>query len=211
MSHASSGIPSSRHRGPAPSKVIQAIGRLWLKVTGWQIEGQVPPELDRAVFIAAPHTTNWDLPHMLGGSWAMQVKMSWLGKESLFKAPGGFALKWMGGKPVDRSAPHGLVGEAARMLREAEGGLWLAVPPSGTRGFRDHWKSGFYHIAMEAKVPILCGYLDYERKRVGVLDWFEPTGDVTADMDRIRRAYAPIEGKFGENKSTIRLRDEPKP
>ncbi|MCO4762371.1 MAG: 1-acyl-sn-glycerol-3-phosphate acyltransferase [Myxococcales bacterium] len=196
------------HSGPQPIKPLHRFGKLWMRALGWKLIGEMPAGVDRAVFIAAPHTTNWDLPHMLGVSWALRVRMAWLGKDSLFSAPGGFALKWLGGRPVDRSAPHGLVGEAARLLRETEGGLWLAVPPSGTRGFRDHWRSGFYHIAREANVPIICGFIDYSRKEMGIADHFVPTGDMTADMDRIRAAYAAIEGKFNDLKSTIRLKDE---
>ena len=199
---------SSVHRGPKPPKLLHRLGKLYMSRLGWKVIGEVPRELDRAVFIAAPHTSNWDLVNMLTVSWVLQVKMSWLGKDSLFSAPGGVVLKLLGGLPVDRSGPHGLVGEAARLLRETKGGLWLAVPPSGTRGFKDHWRSGFYHIAREANVPILCGFIDYEKKEMGILDHFVPSGDVKADMDRIRKAYEPVKGKFHDLKSVIRLKEE---
>ena len=196
------------HGGPKPSRLLHKLGHVYMRRLGWKLVGSVPTSLDRAVFIAAPHTTNWDLANMLAVSWVLQVKMSWLGKDSLFSAPGGVVLKWLGGLPVDRSGPHGLVGEAARLLRETPDGLWLAVPPSGTRGFRDRWRSGFYHIAREANVPILCGFIDYERKEMGILDHFVPTGDIKADMDRVRAAYAGVKGKFPQLQSTIVLKDE---
>ena len=124
-------MPSRQvHKGPKPGRTLHRAGKVYMRSLGWKVVGEVPHHLDRAVFIAAPHTTNWDLVNMLIVAWVLRVRMSWLGKDSLFHAPGGFMLKWLGGLPVDRSGRNGLVGEAARLLKETEGGLWLAVPPA---------------------------------------------------------------------------------
>ena len=198
-------MSTARHQGPKPATIVHWIGHLWLRVFGWRLHGQVPEALDRGVFIAAPHTTNWDLPFMLAGAWALDVRLSWLGKHTLFGGLGGVALRWLGGVAVDRSAPHGLVAQAAQRIRDANKGMWLAVPPEGTRSWRPNWKSGFYHMAVEANAPILFGFLDFKTKRVGVLGTLHPTGDIDADMETIREAYADIVGKFPEHQGPVAL------
>jgi 1-acyl-sn-glycerol-3-phosphate acyltransferase len=182
------------------------VARLWMAWFGWDVEGD-PPQARKGVVIAAPHTTNWDLPHMLAAAFIFRFKISWLGKDSLFKPPYGWFMRFLGGLPVDRSAPRGLVQQAADMLKAADQ-LMIAVPPSGTRSFRDHWKSGFYWIAYEAQVPVVCGYLDYARKRACLGFTFVPTGDVKADMDKVRAFYADVKGKFPEQQSLIVLKEE---
>ena len=182
------------------------IARLWMWVFGWTVTGGIP-EGRRFVLIAAPHTSNWDLPFMLAASLTYRVRVNWIGKHTLFKPPWGAFMRFLGGIPIDRSAPQGMVGAAAQTIRDSPSML-LAVPPSGTRSKRDHWKSGFYWIAKEAGVPILCGYLDYGRRVADLGMSFHPTGDVAADMDRIRAYYDGIRGRFPENETDIRLRDE---
>jgi len=166
----------------------------------------VPP-LAKGVVIAAPHTSNWDLPHMLAASWVFRLRVSWFGKHTLFRPPLGWLLQRLGGLPVDRTAPRGLVGEVAARLETADQ-LFVAVSPEGTRGRRDRWKSGFYWIAHEAKVPVVCGYLDYGRRRAGLGLTFVPSGDVIADMDRVREFYAGIRGRHPSSESDIRLKEE---
>ncbi len=204
-------MSKSTHSGPRPAFWLRWIGHLWLFVFGWRIHGRVPAELSRAIFIAAPHTTNWDLAFMLAGAWVLDVRLSWMGKHTLFTGLGGVALRWMGGVAVNRTAPHGLVSEAAEQIRSAEGGMWLAVPPEGSRSRKDTWRSGFYRIAQEAEVSILFGFLDYQNKRVGVLGTLETSGDLEADMNAIRQAYEGIVGKFPELQGPIRLREQASP
>jgi len=177
---------------------------MWL--TGWSIEGEVPP-ISKAVVIAAPHTSNWDLPHMLAASFVFQLQVSWFGKHTLFRPPFGWLLERLGGLPVDRSAPRGLVGEVAAKLKAADR-LLIAVSPEGTRSRRDHWKSGFYRIAEEAQVPIVCGYLDYARRRAGLGLVLVPSGDLHADMDRLRAFYGGMRGRHPDLESVIRLKEE---
>ena len=116
-------------------------------------------------------------------------------------------MRILGGLPVDRSGPHGFVHQAAQTIENAER-LVVAVPPSGTRSRGEHWKSGFYWIAHEANVPVVCGYLDYARRRACLGHSFVPTGDVDADMDNVRAIYADVRGKYPELETPIRLKEE---
>lgn len=181
-------------------------GRVILWVTGWRNAGQIP-EGRKFVVIAAPHTSNWDLVYMLAGAWTAGVRLSWVGKLSLFTGPLGWMLRAMGGVPIDRAGSRGVVGEIVEHFRSVER-IALAIPPSGTRAFRDYWRSGFYHIAAGAQVPIICCYGDYSRKITGIGPAITPSGDLGADMDLIRAFYADKAGKFPERLSTIRLREE---
>ncbi len=198
--------PEITHPGPSTSALAYWVGRLWFLLSGWQLEGE-PPSVSHAVIIAAPHTSNWDLPHMLATAFVLRLRVSWMGKDSLFKPPFGVLLRLLGGVPIDRSKAGGMVQQASDQLR-GPSPLMLAVPPSGTRSSRPLWKSGFYWIACTAEVPIVCGYLDYGRRCAGLGPSIVPTGDVVADMNEIRGFYNDKQGKFPEHQSTIRLRDE---
>ena len=189
-------------RASRPSRLI---GRLYLRACGWRVAGNLPYR--RAVVIAAPHTSNWDLPYMLAVAYALGVKPSWLGKRELFRPPLGWLLRWLGGIPVDRGAPQGLVGEAIARFAEMDE-LFLVVPPSGTRARAAHWKSGFYHIARGAGVPIVCAYLDYRMRVGGIGPALTPSGDIAADMDRIRDFYATKQAKYPAQATPVRLREE---
>ena len=186
--------------------VKRAFGRVLLSVCGWKISGDLP-ELDHYVLIAAPHTSNWDLVHMLAIAFALDMKIHWMGKDSLFKPPLGFALKWLGGVAIDRTKTNNVVEAMAAEFSKRDA-LVLAVPPSGTRSRREHWKSGFYHIAKMANVPIVMGYLDYGHKVGGFGGAITPTDDMEADMDAIRAFYGTKAGKFPDRVSRVRLRDE---
>ena len=188
-------------------RVLAALGAAFLWLSGWRVHGSLPPWAARAVVIAAPHTTNWDLPYMLAVSWVLGARPRWFGKRELFGAPFGWLMRWLGGIPVDRSRPANLVEEAARQLRAAER-MFLVVPPSGTRRRAPHWKSGFYHIARTAHVPIVCAFLDYERKVGGIGPVFVPSSDLGADMDRLRAFYRDIRGKYPDNETPVRLSEE---
>ena len=196
-----------RHPGPSVGRLAYWMGRIYLFFARWDIEGEVPP-VTQAVFIAAPHTSNWDMPHMIACAFALRLKPSWVGKRALFKWPWGWLMRWLGGVPVDRSGNRNSVQLIADLFKQHEK-FFLGVAPSGTRGFTEHWKSGFYHIAREAGVPIMCGFLDYGRKIGGVGPAIMPTGNIRADMDRIREFYKGMVGKRPDLKSVIRLKHEP--
>lgn len=182
------------------------IGQAWLRFFGWKLETvhEAPPKF---VLVAAPHTSNWDLPFMLATSYVMEIPISWMGKHTLFVPPFNAFFKALGGIPVDRRARHNKVQWAIEQF-EKNDHLVLAVPPKGTRGKADYWKSGFYHIALGAKVPIGLGYLDFEKKTCGILGFVMPTGDVRADMDKLRAFYQDIKGKHADRQMIPRLKEE---
>ncbi|MEZ4236026.1 MAG: lysophospholipid acyltransferase family protein [Myxococcota bacterium] len=196
------------HPGPRTPWLLYWVARLWMRLFGWDVEGDAP-QVTKAILIAAPHTSNWDLPHMLAASLVFRLRISWLGKHTLFRPPWGWFMRLLGGVAIDRRAPQGSVKATAEVFDHHEK-LVNAVPPSGTRSKRDHWKSGFYWIAHTAQVPIVCGYLDYGRRRAGLGFSFLPSGDIAADMDKIRAFYADKRGRFPEQESDIRLLEEVK-
>ena len=177
---------------------------LWL--TGWRPEGGRPVE-KRFVLIAAPHTSNWDLAYLLALARIFDLKVSWMGKHALFRPPLGWLMSRLGGIPVRRDRNNRLVSQMAEEFRERES-LALVVPAEGTRGYVPHWKSGFYHIARSANVPIVMGYLDYARKRGGFGPALYSTGDVRADMSEIRDFYADKVGMYPQYTGEIRLKEE---
>jgi len=184
----------------------RALGHLVLKLSGWKISGSLPSQ-DKYVLIAAPHTSNWDLVYMLAIAFVLDMRINWMGKDSLFKPPFGFFLLWLGGVPIDRSKTNNVVQAMADEFTKRER-LILAVPPAGTRGRREYWKSGFYHIAKSAGVPIVLGYLDYATKTGGFGGHLTPGDDIAADMDTLRAFYGQQHGKFPDKVSRVRLRDE---
>jgi 1-acyl-sn-glycerol-3-phosphate acyltransferase len=197
------------HPGPHVGPIRHWIGRLWLKAFGWKIEGEVPP-VSRAVFVANPHTSGWDLPFTLAVAWSMHMNVSWIGKNNLFVGPLRWFFRALGGVPVDRSKNGNQVQKIAdAILREDR--CFLVIAPEGTRKRKDHWKSGFYHIAREAGVPLLLAFMDYTKKVGGLGPSFVPTGDIKRDMDVIREFYRGRDGKFPTQASTIRLKEEDAP
>ena len=180
---------------PVVNTVLRAGSLAFLRLNGWTVEGSLPPEATKSVLIAAPHTSNWDLPYTLMVAFALRLNICWMGKSSLFRWPFGPVMRWLGGIAVDREKGSNLVAASAAAIRNADGPVQLVVPPEGTRGKTRHWKTGFYFIALQARVPIVLAYMDYERKVSGLGPVFTPTGDVDADMAEIKRFYAPIKGR----------------
>lgn len=183
-----------------------AIGWTWLKVFGWRLEGEKPTH-PKFVVVAAPHTSGWDLPFMLATSYMLGVPISWMGKQELFAPPFGWFLKALGGIPIDRSKHHNTVSWAISEIQRAER-MVLSVPAKGTRARAEYWKSGFYHIAHGAGVPMGLALLDYGKKRCGIGAFIMPTGDVRADMDRVRAFYADVTAKYPDLEGLPRLREE---
>jgi 1-acyl-sn-glycerol-3-phosphate acyltransferase len=186
--------------------VKQWIGRAFLRVAGWKTHGELPA-VDRYVIIAAPHTSNWDMPFMLAVAFVFDIPVKWMGKHTLFKAPFASFFKRLGGIPIVRHRPGGVVGQMVEHFDNSES-LALMVPAEGTRGHVDYWKSGFYHIARSANVPVVLSYLDVSKKVSGVGPTIELTGNVRADMDKIREFYSGMQGFRPENMGVIRLREE---
>jgi 1-acyl-sn-glycerol-3-phosphate acyltransferase len=185
------------------------VGTLWLRLFGWRVEGRLP-DAPKSVVIAAPHTSNWDMPFMLAVAFVLGVRPAWLGKKELFVGPLGMLFRRLGGVPVDRSRRANLVQQVADRFAEVDR-LFLVVPPSGTRSRALHWKSGFYQIALAAHVPIVCAFLDYRRRVGGIGPVIEATGDVGADMDGLRAFYAGVTGRHPEQTTPVRLAEEDAP
>ncbi len=195
-----------KHDGPITGLIPYWIARLWMWFSGWDVVGQVPPGR-KFVLIGAPHTSNWDFPFGLAAVYIYRLKVSWMGKDSLFRKPFGGIMRWLGGVAINRDSPHGVVDQVAKQFRDSRK-LVVLITPSGTRKKRDYWKSGFYRIACAAQIPILCGYLDFSRKEICLGLSFVPTGEIKNDMERIREFYAGRRGKYHELETRIRLQEE---
>ena len=177
---------------PILRPLLALVARVGLRLSGWRVEGQFPAD-SRYVLIGAPHTSNWDFPLALGVCFACNVKIYWMGKSSLFRGLAGLVMRWLGGSPVNRNKPGGLVGQMITAFgRQPE--LVLAIPPEGTRSRVSEWKTGFYYIAQRAGVPVLPVYVDGARKVVGIAPLFYPTGDLEGDLPKIRAIYAGKQG-----------------
>ena len=159
-----------------------------LKLIGWKVDFQGLPGL-QGIAIVYPHTSNWDFVYFVGGAGALNLKLSFMGKASLFRWPFGGMMRDLGGVSVDRAASKDMVGAmVAEFARRDE--FMLTIAPEGTRGRAGAWKTGFYHIAMGAKVPMVCGMMDYGRKVVSLGRAIMPTGDYEADMAVLKTIYS---------------------
>lgn len=191
----------------SPKESVRArLARAVLRLFGWTVVKELPPE-DRYVVVVAPHTSNWDFPVGMLARKAMELDARWVGKKSLFRFPFGPIMRALGGVSVDRSRPQNFVGQVVeRMCSEED--FVLVITPEGTRSRTERWKTGFYYIAQGAEVPVALAFLDFGRKRVGVGDWFWPSGDLEADMDRIRDFYEGMEAKRPDLMGPVRASRE---
>lgn len=173
------------------------LGRAVLALGGWRLDVRLP-DIPKMVLIAAPHTSNWDFVFGMAAVLKLQVDLHWYAKHTLFKTVLGPFFRWLGGLPVDRSAPGGVVRETARAFAEREQ-LIIALAPEGTRSHRTQWKRGFYHMATAAQVPIVVAYIDYKRKLVGIGPMFTPSGDWAHDMKPVFEFYRGMHAKRPEH------------
>ena len=185
---------------PVPPNVPQFppsfAGRLcrWIfRRCGWRIAGELP-NVPKLVAIAAPHSTNWDVVWGLLLKIGLRLQIRFIGKREAYVWPVGALLRNFGGIPIDRSRAHGVVDEMARQFASHDK-LWLALAPEGTRKKVDKWKSGFWHIARAAGVPILPAYFHYPEKTIGFGPLIYPSDDLAADMAKIREFYKPWQGR----------------
>ena len=175
-----------------------------LRAAGWRVEIAGPP-VARGVVVVYPHTSNWDFAVGYLAKLAVGLPLHFVGKDTLFRWPFGALLRRMGGIPVDRSRPTGLIAELARQLGSRPW-MWLAVAPEGTRARTECWKSGFYHLALAARVPVGLAFLDYRERVVGLTTYLELSGDEPRDLERIRQAYAGKVGRRPDQAGEIRFR-----
>jgi 1-acyl-sn-glycerol-3-phosphate acyltransferase len=183
--------------------MLRPVARFLLWLGGWTPIGEIP-DVPKAVFIAAPHTSNWD------GIWALIYKVAigidirFFAKAALFWFPLGALLRGLGGIPLDRSKAQSAVAEAVAMFRNNER-FYFGLAPEGTRAKREYWKTGFYRIAREAGVPVYLGVIDYSRKRVGIADRLDLTGDTEADLRKCAEFYKDVIGRHPENTTPVRF------
>jgi len=168
----------------------------YLQLNGWKVRGDWPA-LDKAVLVAAPHTSNWDGVNMLATAGFYRVKLRWMGKKSLTQGPFGWLIKWLGCVPIDRSGANDVVRAMADAFAAAPR-LILAIPPEGTRSPTREWKTGFYHIARAANVPLILSVLDYSTKTASLAAIVMPSGDYEADLRVIQSYYANATGKHAD-------------
>lgn len=187
----------------APSTVLERVARTLLRWSGWRLVGKAP-SVPRCVIIFAPHTSNWDFPLLLCVRFAYGRPVAYLAKDTLFRFPVAGILRWTGAVPVERTERHALVRTLTQAFRERSQ-LWLAMSPEGTRAKTDHWKSGFYHVAREAGVPLLLAFIDAARRECGLGDLIELSGDVDADLARLRTFYSSKIGIRPERASDVRF------
>ena len=172
------------------------ISKLILKLAGWNVKGERPKE-KKFVFLAAPHTSNWDFPLGRLTNSYLEVDLKVLMKKSWFVFPFGVILRKLGAIPIDRSKSGTVIDYIVDIFNENEDFVF-AITPEGTRSYVEYWKTGFYTIAQKANVPIVCGYLDYKKKETGVGPIIYPSGDVEKDFEKIMSFYRTINARFPE-------------
>lgn len=183
--------------------MLKSLSRKLLSSLGWTLD-ETFSESPKTVLIGAPHTSNWDFILAMLAMCAMGYQFNWVAKQSMFFWPMASTFKRMGGVPLDRGQSHGFVDKCVSLFGQRQRFV-LAIAPEGTRSLTANWKSGFYHIAIGAKVPISFGYVDYKNKIAGIGGSFMPTGDKREDMKTIAAFYGKIQGRFPDKQSPIKF------
>jgi 1-acyl-sn-glycerol-3-phosphate acyltransferase len=168
--------------------MFQLLSIIIFKLAGWKLIGKEYTNIKRCIVVMAPHTSNWDFVIGRIGYAALGMKVHFLIKKESFKFPLGYLIKAIGGIPVDRQHSTNVVNAITEMFRTDEN-LILTIAPEATRSLNHSWKRGFYHIATQAKIPLLLGYLDYKKKEAGFGATFEPTGNYEQDLSVIETFY----------------------
>lgn len=181
----------------AHGRFARALGRFTFRLMGWTLEGDFP-RLSKFVLIVAPHTSNWDFPVGAAAKLGLQLGARFLGKDTLFKFPLGIIMRGLGGIPVDRSQSNDVVSQTVHEF-ETQQKLVLVIAPEGTRKKVERWRTGFYHIAHGARVPILPVAFDWGTKRIVVGAPFTTTGSVDRDLPELQRFFTGVRGRNPKN------------
>jgi 1-acyl-sn-glycerol-3-phosphate acyltransferase len=187
------------------SNFVKSMARALVRASGWVLEG-APPERHKFVLVGAPHTSRWDLWVTLLFSSALGIRLHWLGRDTLFWWPNRVLLTFLGGIPIDREGGKDAVKQVAARFAATDD-LVIAISPEGAKRRREYWRSGFWHIAREADVPIVLAALDWKNHRCILGPTIQPT-TLEADMDRIRAALAGVTPRHPERFGPIRVRTE---
>ena len=189
---------------PIANKFLKLLGMNYLSLFGWKAVGEVP-KIPKFVMILAPHTSNWDLIFILAVMYALGIKPFWFGKKQIFWWPVGNFFRWLGGIPVDRGMRKNMVQHTVDVIQTQEQFI-LGVSPEGTRSNTKYWKTGFYHIAHQAQIPIVFAFLDYALKVGGIGPTMNPAGDIEEDMITIRQFYSGITAKYPHRVGRIAIK-----
>jgi len=180
------------------SALLRWFGRLGMRVLGgWQIHGELP-SVKKAIIPVAPHTSNWDFFVGVFVMFALGLKLSFLGKHTIFRFPVNGLLRKLGGIPVDRSAAGGVVGQMVEQFKQREQ-LILALAPEGTRKKVSEWKTGFLHIAEQAQIPVIPVSFDFSRRVVDIMPPMMISGDIDQALLAVKQAVSHAQGKNPEN------------
>ncbi len=189
---------------PVVAPFLRALAQFLLRVWGWRTVGQVP-HLQKYLVVGGPHTSYWDAVLGLAVAFSFRrFRVCWMAKHTVFRWPFRSLLSWLGGIPTNRTGPQKMVSQLIQEYRNSPR-LAVAILPEGTRKRVEYWKSGFYHIARSAKLPVLCAFLDYPNKVGGFGPLIHLTGDPATDMARIAGFFRTKTGKHPERTGPIRL------
>ena len=191
---------------PLITPVLRSLSLLSLRLTGWRVVGTIP-DIPKFVIVGAPHTSNWDFFMFLALAFVLKGDLRYMGKKELFYWPYGGFFRWCGGVRVDRSKPQGLVEQMVRAIQAANH-FQLVITPEGTRSKVVEWKRGFYHIAKNAGIPVVAGYVDSRTKTCGIGPTFALTDDIETD---VKGMQAFFKDKIGINPGLTSELKTPKP
>ena len=183
---------------PVLAQIFQVLSILVLGLFGWRAVGKVPKDIRKYVIIAAPHTSYWDFPMFLLVVLALRLNLSVFIKHTLFIGPIGWFLSYCGGVPIDRRAAGARVRQTVQEYKNNDD-MVLLITPEGSRSAQTNWKTGFYHIASEANVPIAVAFVDTEERRAGIDHFITPSGDIDKQMAEIKAFYDTKRGVRPEN------------
>jgi 1-acyl-sn-glycerol-3-phosphate acyltransferase len=197
-------LPYTIFNTPLVKSILRGVSLFFLRTLGWKEIGQLPDKA-KYLLIVAPHTSNWDVFYGVILAFALKLDAHFLAKKELFRWPFSPLMKWLGGLPIDRTLSSNIVD---RMIQEfaVNEKFVLAIAPEGTRRKVSYWKSGFYHIAEGAHVPILLAFIDYASKTGGAGPLIYPTGEIDRDMSAIRDFYLTVKGKHPDQTSPAAIR-----
>jgi len=178
-------------------KLFEWFCSFWAWLKGWKILGGVPKDLKKGVIIVVPHTSNWDFIYGMATKFHFKLEATYFAKKELFKWPLKTVLQKTGALPVDRSSSKDMVGQAVDAIKKA-GQMYVVIAPEGTRSHTEKWKTGFYHIALQANIPIMLAYIDYAKKETAIDEIYYPTGDKEKDFAYFKEYYSKITGRNPE-------------
>jgi 1-acyl-sn-glycerol-3-phosphate acyltransferase len=177
------------------------IGKLVFTIFGWDFKNEFP-NIPKFLVIIGPHTSNWEFVFGIAAIFILGARISWMGKKTIFRKPFGGIVRWLGGIPIDRSSSHGVVDTMINQYKNLDGFI-LAIAPEGTRKKVGKWKSGFYHIATGAGVPILMACFDYQNKIISFGPLITPSGNLNADIEAMQLIFENIRAKRSLKKNVF--------